>query len=286
MNNDYCVYMHTFPNGKCYIGQTKQNPKYRFRNGDGYKGCRYLYSAIQKYGWKNIKHEILIDDLTQKEADYYEKYYIALYESNDRRYGYNLRTGGTSGYQYTDDAKRLMAEKQTGRKQSAETKLKHSEALKRYYATHEVSEETRQKLRRANKGQFKKGMSHECSPETRKKISEALRGRKGKPLTEEERKHLSKVMKARGTTIQMLENIAPHQFQKGHPPNEKSMNTLRQKYSKKVVQCDLNGNEIAIHPSITEASKAIGMSTNAVGNAVRGYANTAGGYIWRYADAN
>lgn len=286
MKNEYCVYMHTLPNGKCYIGQTKQKPEYRFRNGDGYKGCRYFYSAIQKYGWEKIKHEILIDDLTQKEADYYEKYYITLYRSNNKEYGYNLRSGGTAGYEYTDEVKRLIAEKQTGRKQSAETRLKHSEALKRYYATYEVSEETRQKLRRANKGQFKKGVSHECSPETRKKISEALRDRKGKPLTEKERKHLSEVMKARETTIQMLENIMPHQFQKGHPPNEKSMNTLRQKYSKKVVQYDLNGNEIAIHSSITEASKAIGMSTNAVGNAVRGYTKTAGGYVWGYADGN
>ena len=286
MKKEYCVYMHTFPNGKRYIGQTKQKPEHRFNNGDGYKGCRYLYSAIQKFGWDNIKHEILVSGLSQKDADYYEKYYIALYESNDRRYGYNLRTGGTSGYQYTDDAKKLMSVKQIGRKQSEQTKIKRSIALKNYYSTHEISEETRNKKRRWNSGQFKKGVPHECSPETRKKISEALIGRKGKPLTEEERKHLSEVMKARGTTIQMLENITPHQFQKGHPPNEKSMNTLRQKYSKKVVQYDLNGNEIAIHSSITEASKAIGMSANAVGNAVRGYAKTAGGYIWRYADVN
>lgn len=286
MNRDYCVYMHIFPNGKRYIGQTKRKPKYRFGNGEGYKGCRYVYSAIQKYGWENIKHEILADNLTQKGADYYEKYYIALYRSDNKEYGYNLRSGGTAGYKYTDEVRKLMSEKQKGRKQSAETRRKHSESIKKWYATHEVSEETRQKLRRPNKGQFKKGVPHECSTETRKKISEALTGRKGKPLTEAERKHLSEVMKARGTTAQMLKNITPHQFKKGHPPNEKSMNTLRQKLSKKVIQYDINGNEIATHASITEASKAIGMSENAVGNAVRGYTKTAGGYIWRYADVN
>lgn len=68
MKKEYCVYMHTFPNGKVYIGQTKQNPKYRFKNGNGYKGCTYVYSAIKKYGWENIKHEILIDNLSREEV--------------------------------------------------------------------------------------------------------------------------------------------------------------------------------------------------------------------------
>ena len=35
---EYSVYKHTFPNGKVYIGITKQNPLKRWRNGTGYKG--------------------------------------------------------------------------------------------------------------------------------------------------------------------------------------------------------------------------------------------------------
>ena len=246
MKREYCVYKHTLPNGKCYIGQTKQNPKYRFGNGDGYKGCRYFYSAIQKYGWENIKHEILIDNLTQKEADYYEKYYIDLYRSNNKEYGYNLRSGGTAGYKYTDEVKRLMAEKQTGRRQSAETRLKHSEALKRYYATHEVSEETRQKLKAANTG-------------------------KSHPLSE----------KAKEKAIQ---NIKHHQFRKGHAPSEKAMQTLREKNSRRVIQWDLSGTKIKEYASITEASRVNGLTVNAVGNCVRGYTLTTNGYFWTYAD--
>ncbi|MBQ1569735.1 MAG: GIY-YIG nuclease family protein [Clostridiales bacterium] len=286
MNNDYCVYMHTFPNGKRYIGQTKQKPEKRFGNGNNYKGCKYIYSAIQKYGWDNVKHEILVSGLSQKDADYYEKYYIALYKSNDRRYGYNLRTGGASGYQYTDDVKKLISEKQMGRKQSEQTRIKRSIALKNYYSTHEISEEMRNKLRRWNSGQFKQGVPHVCSAETREKISNALKGRKGIPLTDEQKQHLSRVFKERGATQQMMENIRPHQFKKGHAPSEKAMKTLQRKLSKKVIQCDLDGNALTVYPSIVAASKALGMSENAVGNAVRGYVNTAGGYIWRYADVN
>lgn len=38
MLNNYTVYKHTFPNGKIYIGITKQAPSKRWRNGTGYSG--------------------------------------------------------------------------------------------------------------------------------------------------------------------------------------------------------------------------------------------------------
>lgn len=45
----YTVYFHTFPNGKRYIGITKQEPKRRWRDGKGYEG-QAVYNAILKYG--------------------------------------------------------------------------------------------------------------------------------------------------------------------------------------------------------------------------------------------
>lgn len=248
MEREYCVYKHTFPNGKVYIGQTKQKPKYRFNNGNGYVGCKYVYSAIKKYGWDNIEHDVLIDNLSQKDADYWESFFINIYHSNEKQCGYNLRTGGTSGYRYTEEVKRKMSDNQIGRKQSKETRKKHSEALYRYYSKHTVSEETR------------------------KKLSIALTGKK------KTQSHSQK--------IQAIKNIKPHQYKKGHAPNAKSMQILRERYSKNVIQYDLDGNVIAEYPSIVSASESIGMSRNAVGNAVRGYVKTAGGYIWRYRDGN
>ena len=35
--NNYCVYKHTSPSGKVYVGITKLKPKYRWNNGKGYK---------------------------------------------------------------------------------------------------------------------------------------------------------------------------------------------------------------------------------------------------------
>lgn len=95
---NYKVYIHTLPNGKRYVGITKQDVKDRWRSGHGYKGNSRFYNAILKYGWENIKHEVLFDGLTQKEAYELEKQMVALNESNNPNYGYNQTEGGANMY--------------------------------------------------------------------------------------------------------------------------------------------------------------------------------------------
>ena len=69
-NKKYCVYKHIFPNNKVYIGVTCRKPEYRWDNGNGYTNTqRKIYNAIQKYGWENVKHEILFENLTKEEAE-------------------------------------------------------------------------------------------------------------------------------------------------------------------------------------------------------------------------
>ena len=86
MNSEktFYVYKHICPNLKYYFGITSQNPKYRWANGNGYKECPLFWNAIQKYGWDNIKHEILYTGLTEQEAKDMERKLIAEYKSNDR----------------------------------------------------------------------------------------------------------------------------------------------------------------------------------------------------------
>lgn len=284
MKTTYCVYMHTFPNGKRYIGQTSQKPEHRFNNGEGYKGCKYVYSDITKYGWDNVEHTILVDGLDSAGADYYEKYYISLYQTNHKEHGYNLRTGGTAGYEYTDDVKAVMSERQKGRKLSEETKRRMSESRKRYYSTHEVSEETREKLRRPNKGHYKKGERKPLTDETKRKISEALTGKQGKPLTEEQKNHLSEVFKGRKMTPNMLKATEPYRFKNGHAVTAHTIERLKETNSRRVVMLDDDMNIIREFASIGEASAYIGCTRNAVCNCVRGRTKKTGGYIWRYAD--
>lgn len=94
---DYYIYKHTSPNNKIYIGYScQQKPEYRWRNGKGYIKNPLMWNAIQKYGWENFKHEILETGLSFNDANLKEIYYIKLYKSDKRNFGYNLTTGGSN----------------------------------------------------------------------------------------------------------------------------------------------------------------------------------------------
>lgn len=66
----YHLYRHTTPSGKVYIGITCQKPENRWNNGRGYFNAvkTPLKSSIMKYGWENIKHEVLFSNLTKERA--------------------------------------------------------------------------------------------------------------------------------------------------------------------------------------------------------------------------
>ena len=76
---NYKVYYHKvskeisgYDFDKYYIGiSCKKNLIERWgRNGEGYK-VQPFYNAIQKYGWDNIEHKILFENLTVEEAKKY-----------------------------------------------------------------------------------------------------------------------------------------------------------------------------------------------------------------------
>lgn len=91
----FILYMHTNKiNGKKYIGITCLPPNTRFRNGNGYKHSAHFYSAIQKYGWNNFEHEILLEDMSATTAAIMEMTLILFYKTTDKNYGYNSGFGG------------------------------------------------------------------------------------------------------------------------------------------------------------------------------------------------
>lgn len=93
-NKKYWVYVHTFPNGKKYVGLTTQkNINRRWQGGRGYKIQPLVYRAILKYGWKNIVHQVFECE-TEAEMKYLERYLISYYQSNNPKYGYNISSGG------------------------------------------------------------------------------------------------------------------------------------------------------------------------------------------------
>ena len=123
----YCVYKHTFPNGKIYIGITSINPLRRWENGYGYRKQTIMFRAICKYGWDNIKHEILYSDLTKEEACKKEIELIALYKCNQIEFGYNRDYGGSCP---TEKMKQHLREVNLGKRHSEKSKQKMSVSRK------------------------------------------------------------------------------------------------------------------------------------------------------------
>lgn len=156
----FTVYMHICPNNKVYIGITSQKPNERWINGKGYQNNIHFYRAIQKYGWDNIKHEIIAENLTAEQAQKLEIELIEKYQSFNPDKGYNKSIGGQFGMY--------------GVKHSEETKQKIGNSVKgekHYLFGKHLSKETRRKMSISRTG-------HTVSENTRKKISERHKGKK------------------------------------------------------------------------------------------------------------
>ena len=97
MENGYTVYRHICPNNKMYIGITRKKPEDRFLNGQGYFDNKKFYKDIKKYGWDNIKHEILFENLSRKLALCIESIYIVFYNTCNECNGYNSREYSSNG---------------------------------------------------------------------------------------------------------------------------------------------------------------------------------------------
>ena len=88
----FSVYCHTFPNGKKYIGISKDAEKRWGVNGCGYNTQPKMERAIKKYGWDNVDHEIIVDGLEKEQAEKLEIYLISELDTIEN--GYNSAIGG------------------------------------------------------------------------------------------------------------------------------------------------------------------------------------------------
>lgn len=126
----WCVYVHTSPSNKYYVGITSQKPEKRWKGGSGYQHNIHFFRAIKKYGWNNFKHEIVADNLTKQEAEDYEIFMIDKLKSNNIDFGYNVSAGGgTLGVSLCGESNGMY-----GRNHTVEARKKMSDARKEYCA--------------------------------------------------------------------------------------------------------------------------------------------------------
>ena len=177
------IYKITAPNAKSYIGQNLPGVHAKLKAKPGRvslslklyglkdrlrqhckknSNCTLLRRSIKKYGWENMKVEVLLQ-CAQEQLNYYEQQMIKAWGTLAPN-GLNCTTGGEAG-------KRL----------SIETRQNITKGLKEYYENHEHHHKGRPGRKPAE--------------ETKQKISTKLKGR-SKSLSEEQK--MKKKQEAQG----------------------------------------------------------------------------------------
>ena len=145
--NLFKVYKHTFPNGKVYIGMTKQNVYKRWFRGKGYRHNKKMLEAVKIFGWDNIKHEILFEYKTEKEALKKETELIIYYKSNNDEYGYNICTcANRTGVKISEESRLKISESKKGsipvNRKPVEQLDKEGNLVNKYNSVMEASKKT------------------------------------------------------------------------------------------------------------------------------------------------
>ena len=188
----WCVYMHTSPSEKRYIGITgEDDPSVRWgSNGNGYLKRKpngefqqpAIANAILKYrNWNEWKHDILLSGLTQQKAEEKEIELIELYDATNPLNGYNIQIGGSVlagennpnyGKQHSPETRAKISNARKGKLVGKDNPMygDHRFAGENHplYGTH-LSRETKEKISVALTGRT-------MAEETKRKISEKMSG--------------------------------------------------------------------------------------------------------------
>lgn len=170
MNNDIGIYcIENKINGKKYIGQSvhihRRWCEHRCELNHNTHDNDYLQKAWNKYGADNFEFNIIelcdVTDLDNKEC-----YYISLYNTFDRDYGYNLILGGGTNRTISEETREKLRQANKRRK----TFPNMSGENNPMFGLH-LSEETKEKIRKSRIGQ-------KASKETKAKLSQLRTGEK------------------------------------------------------------------------------------------------------------
>jgi group I intron endonuclease len=113
--------------GKAYVGQTITGLRRRWKRhcSEAKKDAPFfLHRAIRKYGVENFEVSILAEAHTLDELNALERYHIEVQNTLSPR-GYNLHTGGQN-HDVSEETREKLRQAQLGKKLSPETRAKMS----------------------------------------------------------------------------------------------------------------------------------------------------------------
>lgn len=307
----FIIYKHTSPIGKVYIGQTSQsNPIRRWRNGGkGYFSIdkfgnyhqKLIVEAINKYPWKDWKHEIIDTCNTLEEANKLETYYIKLYKSNNPEFGYNMTSGGQGhlGHPMSQETKNKLSEII---KDKYKNDKEYVERVRKAHLGIPMHENTRKALLEANTGR-------KFSDETKLKIGKAngkvvlqfdLNGNFLKEYysASEAAKNISMtsasvVNQCNNTTRKCGKYLFIYKEDFEKDPNiiKEKVEQLKVQLTEKgtlkhqgkpIIQLSKSGEFIMEFNSTKEASEKLNISVTSINNCLCGRSKSAGKFKWIY----
>lgn len=121
-------------NGKCYIGQSNDiNRRWRQELSPNAKLNPHLARAFEKYGTDNFEFEI-IEECQRELLNEREQFWINIYNSADKNFGYNKTLGGDGNlgrhFIMSEEQKEKIRKANTGRKLTEEQLINIRESIK------------------------------------------------------------------------------------------------------------------------------------------------------------
>ncbi len=136
----YYVYVHVTPEKDCYFGKSKQQPVDRWKPSE-YKD-KSLYPYIEQFGWDGIEHRVLFDNLTARQAEVLEDWFIKKAKLDGFCINYR-RSGGIE----RDNKKEWQREYDRKRRQTEEYKEWQREYQREYRERPENRKKQREYMR-------------------------------------------------------------------------------------------------------------------------------------------
>jgi len=289
MENDnkkqWSVYVHIVPKDisgynheKYYVGMTcKVDPNKRWENGFGYRGNKHFFRAIEKYGWNNIRHEIVATGLTHNDACNMEVELIKKYDSKNPRYGYNKTDGGdgTKGVKVSDKTRKKRSENSKGEKNHYYGK-KHSEEVREKMSLNHYDCFGGNNPRAKTIHQFDLNWNYITSYPSSRDAARELGCTDGMGSAAIHHRTYF------GSFWAHDDNIIIDEL--GYIKIKNKYNLPKSKIRKEVFQFSKDGEFISKYVSVFEANKITGVGKSGISGVARKKKKTSGGYIWRYID--
>lgn len=169
-------------NGKRYVGRTVNFHKREITHYWLLRSHRHFNIHLQRAWDQGDEFDFqIIEECEPSRCNEREIYWISEYNTMNSEYGYNLCEGGktTTGYKFSEEAKKKISAKASNRKYSKETIEKRKKSLKkRMEEDEDFTEYLRERWSAGarNKPSWNAGIP--CPEWKKKQVSEKLKGRK------------------------------------------------------------------------------------------------------------